>query len=193
MCGRYYVDDWTEKEVRRLAERIDAGFSVAVSDVRPSEPAAVLYGQDSALCAGNMRWGFPSNRSKQLLINARAESALQKPMFSGSIQKRRCVIPAAGFYEWDPEKNKVRFIREGEPVIWLAGFYDLFGADQRCIILTTCANESMLPVHDRMPLILSEGDIRKWIFETDSLAHFLKGGSPQLEAFRSYEQMRLPI
>ena len=193
MCGRYYVDDWTEKEVRRLAEGIDEGFSVGSGDVHPQEQACVLYGQGRLLRAGRMRWGFPSVRSDQLLINARAESALQKPMFSESVLKRRCVIPAAGFDEWDHDRNKVRFIREGEPCLFLAGFYNLFDAEQRCIILTTQANESMQPVHDRMPLILPEDRIRRWIADPGYAIGCLEGGSMQLSAVRSYEQLSLPL
>lgn len=59
------------------------------------------------------RWGFPGFQNKKLLFNARSETALEKPTFRDSLLHRRCVIPAAWFYEWDPKKQKFEFFRGG--------------------------------------------------------------------------------
>jgi len=137
MCCRYYVDKYAEKEVLELADVIDSSLTVRMQvadgsepvDLHPSDMADVLYGFDRKLHAGQMRWGFPAARSGGLMINARCESALQKPMFSESVMRRRCVIPAAGFYEWDRDKNKVTFFRKQKACIYLAAS-------------TTCLTES---------------------------------------------------
>ena len=201
MCCRYYVDKYAEKEVLELADVIDSSLTVRMQvadgsepvDLHPSDMADVLYGIDRKLHAGQMRWGFPAARSGGLMINARCESALQKPMFSESVMRRRCVIPAAGFYEWDRDKNKVTFFRKQEACIYLAGFYNLFDGEQRFIILTTEANESMSPVHDRMPLILPASEVGGWIHEPDKTKEYLSRRSPLLSRTQEYEQLRLPL
>ena len=201
MCCRYYVDELAEREAYELADLIDAGVrkpprgqeSRQPSDRHPADMACVLYGSEGKLHAGQMRWGFPSWRSGNLMINARCESALQKPMFSESVMRRRCVIPAAGFYEWDRDKNKVTFFKPQEACIYLAGFYNLFDGEQRFIILTTEANESMSPVHDRMPLILPASEVGDWIHESGKTKEYLVRNSPQLSRTQEYEQLKLPL
>ncbi len=201
MCCRYYVDELAEREAYELADLIDAGVrkpprgqeSRQPSDRHPADMACVLYGSEGKLHAGQMWWGFPSWRSGNLMINARCESALQKPMFSESVMRRRCVIPASGFYEWDREKNKVTFRLPDQPCLFLAGFYNLFDAQPRYIILTTQANESMAPVHDRMPLILPKEEVAQWIHEPGKTQEYLKSAPPQLHRSQEYEQLRLPL
>ena len=201
MCCRYYVDKYAEKEVLELADVIDSSLTVRMQvadgsepvDLHPSDMADVLYGFDRKLHAGQMRWGFPAAQSGGLMINARCESALQKPMFSESVMRRRCVIPAAGFYECDRDKNKVTFFRKQEACIYLAGFYNLFDGEQRFIILTTEANEIMSPVHDRMPLILPASEVGGWIHEPDKTKEYLSRRSPLLSRTQEYEQLRLPL
>lgn len=127
--------------------------------------------------------------SKQLLINARAESALAKRMFSESVLRRRCAIPAARFYEWDKNKNKVTFSKNGQSTIYMAGFYIPCEEENRFVILTTDANDSMRSVHDRMPLILAEDELKSWIYDTGKVSDFLKKESPQLEKKQEYEQL----
>lgn len=87
-----------------------------------------------------MLWGFPQYQKKGLLINARAETVLEKKMFRESVLHRRCVIPARQFYEWDAEKNKAAFREKNESVMFMAGFYNRFSDGDRFIILTTGAN-----------------------------------------------------
>ncbi len=84
-------------------------------DIHPADSAIILSGSRFSLQAEVMGWGFPSYN--QLLINARAESALQKPTFSESVMRRRCIIPARHFYEWDSKKNKVTFSLFESPVM----------------------------------------------------------------------------
>lgn len=165
----------------------------APRDVLPSDEALLISGSGSTLCAEHMRWGFPAVQPGRLLINARAETALTKPTFSDSVQKRRCVIPAAGFYEWDKAKNKVTFTLPEAPCLFMAGFFRPFGNDIRFIILTTAANDSMLPVHDRMPLILPKSEIADWILAPGKTAEYLRRTPPLLHRRQEYEQMTLPF
>ena len=104
---------------------------------------------------------------------------------------RRCVLPASGFYEWDRSKEKVTFTLTGEPVIYLAGIYRPYGPENRFVIITREANESMLPVHDRMPLMISPQYVRDWLHDTDRMRNILQEPLPQLLAKRDYEQLSL--
>ena len=163
MCGRYYINEETEKDIRRIVAEIDKKINwERRGDIHPSDAAPVITGKIPGLFAEEMHWGFPSYRSKQLMINARSETALEKRSFSESVCRRRCVIPAHHFYEWDRRKNKITFTWDESPTLYLAGFYNYFEDGNRFIILTTAAHRSMQPVHDRMPLILPEQQASKF-------------------------------
>ena len=113
MCGRYYIDDDTAREIEKLVRQVDekmrqapvAGSLVQAKDIHPSEVAPVITAKGQHLCCRWQKWGFPGFHGKQLIFNARSESVLEKKMFRESVGKRRIVVPAAWFYEWN--RNKV--------------------------------------------------------------------------------------
>ena len=194
MCGRYFFDAKTALEVEDELE-LDSGLlSVSSGDVTPAmSPAVITAGRGSdgvSLKVSDMFWGVTGN-DKKLVINARAESALEKSMFSDSVERRRLVIPASGFYEWDKDKNKVTFYKKDKSPIYLAGFYKLSDNKDSFVILTTAANESMIRVHDRMPLIIEKNAVKDWIFDTDAAKEMLHMKMPLLESHQEYEQMKL--
>ncbi len=203
MCGRYYVNDTFEKEVRILIKELHGQFrgeSVSAaeafaspegSDVFPGSSALILKEGAGDLEAVQMIWGFPNPKGKGLLINARAETVFQKPAFSDSILKRRCIIPASRFYEWDQSKTKVTFYREKKDMLYFAGFYRRFGEEERFILLTTAANDSMKQTHDRMPVILEKDEILSWIRKENETRRFLEKKMPELIHEQKYEQMKL--
>lgn len=205
MCGRYYISDTFEKEVRELLWEIQKelrsesisgaeGFrNAAGHDVFPGSKATILRIKDGELTASELTWGFLTPKDKRLLINARAETALDKPMFSDSILSRRCVIPASRFYEWDREKSKVTFYRKKKDMLYFAGFYRNFPDGERFIILTTAANASMQPTHDRMPVILEKEELISWLSDDAKISTFLRKEMPELAHEQEYEQTRLPF
>ena len=136
-----------------------------------------------------LQWGFPGFDKGKLLINARAESVKDRPTFADSFALRRCVLPAAGFYEWDKKKEKVTFKVPGSRILYLAGIYRPYGDELRFVVLTREANASMAPVHDRMPLILSREEILPWVTDADRAGNILTKELPMLQAERPYEQM----
>ena len=199
MCGRYYVDDDTAEEIEKVIRLVDAKVNgklpvmehIHIGDVRPSEVAPVLLKRGNILTICNERWGFPGKEGKTLVINARSETVNERPMFSDSVAHRRIAIPAAGFYEWNKDKKKYTFRRKDKNLLWMAGFYNRFGEEDRFVILTTGANASMEPVHDRMPLILEEDEIIPWIMEDGSCGKILKKAPCQLNRSTEYEQLSL--
>lgn len=205
MCGRYYVDDDTAREIERLVRQVDENrrqaalpsVTLQAKDICPTDTAPVLAASDvgSNLCCRMQRWGFwggasPSGRgAKKLIFNARSETAAEKPMFSAAVAHRRAVIPATWFYEWNREKEKNIFSRGERRVLFMAGFYDRYPDGEHFVILTTQANASMKPVHDRMPLVLEEEEIRPWILEPGRTRDFLLKRPCPLERRSEYEQL----
>ncbi len=162
MCGRYYVDDETAREIEKIVRQLDRKLLIK-GERYPGQKASVIARDAGEAVLRQMDWGYPAPQNKGLVINARSESALQKRMFSESVMNRRCIIPARWFYEWDKDKNKITFKPEGKTGMFLAGFWKRFSEEDHFIILTTDANASVRPVHNRMPLILDEENSRAWL------------------------------
>lgn len=192
MCGRYYIDDETAIEIERLVRHLDRKFmGGGKRDVFPSGQAPVITGQQNEFAAELFTWGFPGFGSSKLIINARSETALDKRTFRDSIQTRRCVVPAAGFYEWNREKEKYTFLNPDGRTCYLAGFYKEFDSGVRFVILTTGANDSMKSVHERMPLVLTEDELNAWIFDDSQTEVILQKVPGPLKRDAEYEQQTL--
>jgi putative SOS response-associated peptidase YedK len=111
------------------------------------------------------------------MINARAESITEKPVFRASFQRKRCLIPADSFYEWKKigtDKQPMRILRKDEGIFSMAGLYDTWTAPDgqkvsTCTIITTTPNELMADIHDRMPVILKLEDEKIWLDRTQKV------------------------
>lgn len=190
MCCRYYYEDAIRDMMEDLlaSECIKPAEPLLVEsgrDVRPSDASAVICRNGDDLSAVNMRWGFSNPYAKGLIINARSETAREKNMFRDSIMERRCVIPASGFYEWDAYKARFRFFLPSGGLLLLAGFYREEQGMSRYTILTTEANGSMKPVHDRMPVMIGKDEIRPWLIDNERLPEFLE--RPQIQLVREQD------
>lgn len=175
MCGRFYIDtDDTPDELIELlnraevkAQRLQPGLSLPRGEVRPGDPAAVIaLSRTQERSVFPMRWGFGGG--KRLLINARSETAAQKPTFRHSMQDRRCLIPASAYFEWDHRAKplqKYQFHLASSPILYLAGLYR-FEADQRLPVFTILTREAAPDIacfHDRMPIILPRHAADDWL------------------------------
>lgn len=176
MCGRFVLI--TDLSV--IAREFDiSGPSVHFSpsrNVSPGQPIPVVIGSDQEKRLASYLWGLipfwakdPSIGAK--LINARAETVWQKPSFKRAFARKRCLIPANGFYEWEKEGNKkipYSFgLKSGSP-FFFAGLYETWMApDQKpvetCTIITTEANEVVAPIHDRMPVMVPKVLQELWL------------------------------
>lgn len=133
---------------------------------------------------GRFQWGLVPSWAKDpsgaaRLINARSETVLEKPSFRSSVPTKRCIIPMDGFYEWRTvdvlpraPKQPVYVTRRDGEVLAVAGLWATWkdpalGSDapplHTCCIITTAANGTMAPIHDRMPVILERGDWGQWM------------------------------
>ena len=192
MCGRYYVDDETAREIEKLVRDLDRKLQIErTGDVFPSQKATIIKGQEHHLATEQMRWGFPGFENGKLLINARAESALERRTSQDSVQHRRCIIPSRGFYEWNKSKEKFTFERTDAPALFMAGCYNRYEDEERFVILTTEANSSVTPIHNRMPLILEPEELEDWVLDDGATEYLLHKTPVLLKARAEYEQMRL--
>ena len=165
MCGRYYIDDEMAAEISRIIQNWD-NRAEGRKEVFPTNTAPVIKAVGKHLEIDSPIWGFKHFDPKKsgVLINARAETVMERWMFKSSVTERRCIIPTAGFYEWDRNKAKIAFMHRESPVLYLAGFWK----DDRFIILTTAPNNSIEDVHNRMPLTLERNELENWLFDPEA-------------------------
>ena len=192
MCGRYYIDSDMDNEIEKVVHDIDRRIHQDrfLGDIRPTDVAPVIEMSNQRLKLNTSRWGYPLSKGKSLVINARVESVMDKPAFRDGIRYHRLLIPASGFYEWNSMKEKNIFSRSDETVLYIAGFCDWFENERRFVILTTAANDSMIKVHDRMPLIIEKEQFTDW-FDNDRMEAILHQKPVMLKRQAEYEQQSL--
>lgn len=197
MCGRFYIDDETAREIEKIAGKIDEKTAKR-GDVHPSELALVLKTADGRMVSQVLKWGYGRAGKSGVIFNARTETVRERPMFRYDYESRRCIIPAKKFYEWKDlggrKKEKYDFFAEGE-ILYLAGIYHKEPGGDRFTILTREAEGCMEGIHGRMPLILTGGDIEKWLFSKEEAVRLLDRHFDRLRRKKSdgeeYRQLSL--
>jgi putative SOS response-associated peptidase YedK len=174
MCGRF-----TQADLDKLDETLFQLFGISSFEPRyniaPTQDAAVIRDGADGRTIEPIRWGLvPSwaNDPKMAMrtINARAESVATKPAFKESFRSRRCVIPVSGFYEWKKSGSTKQpfLIHPPSGHFALAGLWDRWfshtvGPVETFTIITTDANDALMDLHDRMPVILGADAIDAWL------------------------------
>lgn len=175
MCGRYTLT--ADAESIQLAFNLDTvdGWLEPRFNIAPTQEVAVISNRDPRALS-LMKWGLVPSWAKDpkignRMINARSETAAEKPSFRTAFKRRRCLIPADGYYEWSKQgKKKVpMYIRHAQRDIFaFAGLWESWKSPDgswlnTCTILTTEANERIRPVHHRMTVILETEDYELWL------------------------------
>lgn len=174
MCSRYGIG----KHVGAWLAAYGWSHPLSVCDIHPQDLAPVLIARGRTLLALPMRWGMQNPRLGMLVINAREETAAQKPMFSESLRSRRCILPATKFYEWDAVKQRVTFSPEAGGLLYLCDLYRMEEDGPHFVILTKPADELMQPVHDRMPVMVAKDDIDAWLMDAAQAMNLLESEVP---------------
>lgn len=175
MCGRYSLAPEQSKEIAQIVAEVQTRFgatSIHTGEIFPTNTAPILLLEEQKMTPKPMIWGFPSFKGKGVIINARGETAMDKPMFRRSLLERRCVVPTTGFYEWNSQKRKYHFRLPGQDRLYLAGLWNTFRDEKRFVILTTAPNDTIINVHDRMPVLLSDAAVR---IDGDGVQHHPPG------------------
>jgi putative SOS response-associated peptidase YedK len=199
MCGRYVIK--TPPALMRQA----FGYGEQPNfppryNVAPTQPIPVVRLVDGRRSFALLRWGLiPSwvkdPRGFSLLINARAESALEKPAFRNAMRRRRCLIPADGFYEWKRDGERKRpHVARPKGLVAFAGLWEPWMGpngeelDTACIV-TTAANRTLRSLHDRMPAVIPPEAFDLWLdcanVEAETAAALLVPAPEDL--FEAYE------
>lgn len=182
MCGRYsiYVDD--DPGIREIIEQVQKLHpEVKTGEIFPTDLAPVLMaGNNGGRLATAMAWGFPAWKSARPIINARSETAAEKKTFQSGLEKRRCVIPSTGYFEWDRDKRKFMFRWPESAAVYLAGIWNDYGGEQRFCILTRAAEESVAGIHERMPVVLKPSELDAWIHDRTAAGRLMRAAPPVL-------------
>jgi putative SOS response-associated peptidase YedK len=200
MCGRFAaMNRRTGDPISELVEGLLSSPSSpkntkvkSQGEVFPTDTVPVIFSDGGALKAALMIWGYPGipslhGKGKNPLFNARVETALALPTWSASLNQRRSIVPAGGFFEFlgtRGKKEKWLFQKNPEENLFMAGIYKALPAANKndlqnekgsapqgegisyCFsILTTKANDSVLPIHDRMPVVLDPEEFPIWFSE----------------------------
>ena len=184
MCGRYSLAPDQSQEIAQIVAEVQARFGVAsihTGEIFPTNAAPVLLLEKQKMTPKPMTWGFPSFKGKGVIINARGETAMDKPMFRRSLLERRCVVPTTGFYEWNKQKHKFHFRLPGQSKLYLAGLWNDFRGEDRFLVLTTAPNDTIINVHDRMPVLLTDDEVTPWLHDTGMASAKLTALQPALE------------
>lgn len=177
MCGRFTLNQ--AETVLRAAFDVEQVPDLAAQyNIAPTQlVATVLYNAQSKKREfQQLRWGLIPSWAKDSgigvkLINARAETVAEKPAFRSAFQRRRCLVVADGFYEWQHQSGKKQpfyfRLQDGQP-FGFAGLWSTWQSPQgeeigSCTILTTAANELLEPIHERMPVILTPNHYNLWL------------------------------
>ena len=101
-------------------------------------------------------------------------------MFRKSVLERRCVVPTTGFYEWNAKKEKFLFRLPEHDTLYLAGLWNSFAGEERFTVLTTMPNDTIVNVHDRMPVLLLPEEVEPWLRDTAMAVDKLTARQPDL-------------
>ncbi len=175
MCGRFTIN----KDPSTIGDRFGVLFNEGLANrlnVKPSQQVPTVLLREGSRCGEGLRWGLVPHWAKDekvgnRMINARAETLLEKPSFRDLVASAegRCLIVADGFYEWmkaegpKQKKTPMRYGLEGDKLFSIAGLWTTWTSHHgervdSCTIITTTANDLVSAVHDRMPTILSDNE-----------------------------------
>lgn len=203
VCGRFSLayEDWGTMLDYFAVQ--NAGFVQPPRyNVAPGQQISAIIDAPGGRRIGLLKWGLipgfaKDAKSAMQSINARLETVNQKPMFKRLVSRKRCLIPADGFFEWKrtgTSKEPYRMTVKDRPFFGFAGLYDTWVSPEgerisTCLILTTTPNALMAPIHNRMPVILSREGEDMWLDSSVSdgeLACSLLGSysSDEMTAYR---------
>ncbi|HSG94115.1 MAG TPA: SOS response-associated peptidase [Afifellaceae bacterium] len=181
MCGRYSLIAQAE-ELQALFDLLDLDERLVAPryNIAPTQPIIVVREGDKGREAVPIRWGLLPSWVKDpadfpLLINARAEGIAQKPAFRAAFKRRRCLVPASGFYEWQATGGKSKqpywIAPEDGRLIAFAGLWETWiGGDgseiDTAAIVTRDADAALQPIHHRMPVLIAPDDFDLWLSDS---------------------------
>lgn len=186
MCGLYSLTTPVEGIIRLFDVSERPNLRPRYNIAPTQDVTAVRQDEDGARHLVFFRWGLVPFWAKDLsigarMINARAESVRQKPAFRAAFKRRRCLVPADGYYEWKKDKadkQPHRIVMEDGGPYAFAGLWESWSSPdgsevETCTIITTDASPPVAQIHNRMPVILDQEDFAAWLSGGDDEAERL--------------------
>lgn len=211
MCGRYTLFASVDEIVERfMVDVFEEGIYEPSYNIAPSQQVIAIINDGSRNRLGKLRWGLipPWAKDEKIgykTINARGETIAEKASFRNAYRKKRCIIPADSFYEWQRDGNNktpINIKLKDGGLFGLAGLWESWKSPEgklvhSCTVITTEANEIMKPIHDRMPVILKPETEKIWldpsIQEPEVLNQFIRPfDSEQMETFIVSNEVNSP-
>lgn len=172
MCGRYFLNIGLDQLINRYEiDDIPDEIYDFNREIFPSNTVPVVFNNGGVKTIRFMKWGFDPSYTNNLIINARSETVHKKKLFKESFHRRRCIVPANGFYEWgktETGKQKYFIDLKDKEIISLTGIYDSNHEQNKTFsfcILTKDAPDQLVKIHDRAPVILEQDKEDEWLKE----------------------------
>jgi putative SOS response-associated peptidase YedK len=211
LCGRYTLFASMDEIVERfMVDVFEEGIYEPSYNIAPSQQVIAIINDGSRNRLGLLRWGLipPWAKDEKIgykTINARGETIAEKPSFRNAYRKKRCILPADSFYEWQSDgksKTPMNIKLKDGGLFGLAGLWESWKSPDgklihSCTVVTTEANEVMKPIHDRMPVILKPDTEKIWldpsIQEPEVLNQLIRPFDPeQMETFTVSNEVNSP-
>lgn len=187
MCGRFVLTANPEVVQQAFNLTTPPAQMQPRYNIAPTQPVMVITNENPKEATYH-RWGLIPSWAKDMsmaskMINARSESAAEKPAFRAAFRRRRCIIPTDGFYEWQEhgkEKTPMFVHRPNNELYGMAGLWEIWhdpdgGELRTCTVLTTEANAFMQQYHHRMPVIIKPEDYALWLSPDEEPLPVLQG------------------
>ena len=192
MCGRYYFKGSTDELQENIPLIQGESLGPPRYNIAPSQHAAVIRATQDGNELTQLTWGLVPHWAKDLKtikpqINARAETAHEKPFFRDAFRTRRCLIPANGFFEWQRDRDRKQpycIELTNHETFCFAGLWSRNthgNAMETFTILTCTPNNLMQQIHHRMPVILHREDYQTWLSGTTAQVQTLLRPYPESE------------
>jgi putative SOS response-associated peptidase YedK len=178
LCGRFTLELSSDTLEQEFDIQGPGEFEFKSYNIAPHQNLPIIHLDDHLnKHVSMMQWGFLPSWAKSIHdgprpMNARLETVADNALFKGAFQKRRCLVPASGFYEWDPKttpKQPHYFTQKGHTLFAFAGLWSIWEREIGIIlsftIITKEAEESVKPIHGRMPFVLNKSNYDAWLKE----------------------------
>ena len=163
MCGRFSLSSNLEELQNEFSNEISGNFP-AKYNISPGQSPVVISLKKNNFYLNKIYWGFKVSKLGKLVINARSETIIEKPLFKNLLLQNRCLIPANSWFEWDNEKKPYLIKHKKNDIIAFAGLQRIEeNQESSFVIITADAEKDLKKIHNRTPLVINKENFLLWL------------------------------
>ena len=163
MCGRFSLSSNLEELQNEFSNEISGNFPVKYN-ISPGQSPVVISLKKNNFYLNKIHWGFKVPKLGKLVINARSETIIEKPLFKNLLLQNRCLIPANSWFEWDNEKKPYLIKHKKNDIIAFAGLQRIEeNQESSFVIITADAEKDLKKIHNRTPLVINKENFLFWL------------------------------